>query len=228
MEQYRTEEEQVEALKKWWDENGRSTIIAIIIALGLGFGWQGWQKHQEQQAAAASDSYQALLQQLTVSESGADTAALVRLAEEIKAEYPRSTYAQFAALHLARLAVIESDLAKAEAFYQSLLGVPPSKRRPGYAKFEPTEPSVNLTLNETPDAPPPVPFPAHYGIQLKSSGAVEAAAARLESQGIAVKREGGTTCCYAVQDKFWVTDPDGNHWEFFVVLDCLSVYFVSH
>ena len=41
MEQYRTEEEQVEALKKWWEENGRSTVVAVIVALGLGFGWQG-------------------------------------------------------------------------------------------------------------------------------------------------------------------------------------------
>ena len=122
MEQYRTEEEQVEALKKWWDENGRSTIVAVILALGLGFGWQGWQKHQEQQAAAASDSYQAMLQQLTGNESDADTAELVRLGEGIKAEYPRSTYAQFAALHLARLAVLSGDLAKAEAELRWVLG----------------------------------------------------------------------------------------------------------
>jgi predicted negative regulator of RcsB-dependent stress response len=119
VEQYRTEEEQVEALKKWWDENGRSTIVAVIVALGLGFGWQGWQKHQQQQTAAASDSYQALLQQLS---GEADSAEIVRLGEQIKADYARSTYAQFAALHLARLAVNAGDLAKAEAELRWILG----------------------------------------------------------------------------------------------------------
>lgn len=122
MESYRTEEEQVEALKKWWEENGRSTIVAIIVALGLGFGWQGWQKYQQQQNDAASNSYQALLQQLGSAESGADSAEAVRLAEEIKAGHARSTYAQFAALHLARLAVNKGDLAKAEAELRWVLG----------------------------------------------------------------------------------------------------------
>ena len=122
MEQYRTEEEQVEALKKWWEENGRSTIVAIIVALGLGFGWQGWQKYQQQATDAASSSYQALLQQISSTEPGGDTAELVRLGEEIKANYARSTYAQFAALHLARLAVIDGDLARAEAELRWVLG----------------------------------------------------------------------------------------------------------
>ena len=122
MEQYRTEEEQVEALKKWWDENGRSTIVAIIVALGLGFGWQGWQKYGQQQTAAASNSYQALLQQISSTEPGADTTELVRLGEEIKAGHARSTYAQFAALHLARIAVSKGELAKAEAELRWVLG----------------------------------------------------------------------------------------------------------
>lgn len=122
MEQYRTEEEQVEALKKWWEENGRSTIVAIIVALGLGFGWQGWQKYQQQETDAASSSYQALLQQISSTEPGGDTADQVRLGEEIKANHARSTYAQFAALHLARLAVIDGDLARAEAELRWVLG----------------------------------------------------------------------------------------------------------
>ena len=47
MEEYRTEEEQVEALRRWWDENGRSTIAAIVIALSVGFGWQAWKSNEE-------------------------------------------------------------------------------------------------------------------------------------------------------------------------------------
>lgn len=122
MEQYRTEEEQVEALKKWWQENGRSTVVAIIVALGLGFGWQGWQKYQQQDAENASSRYQALLQQLGEAQPGADAAEAARMAREIKAEHARTTYAQFAALHLARIAVNDGDLATAEAELRWVLG----------------------------------------------------------------------------------------------------------
>jgi predicted negative regulator of RcsB-dependent stress response len=101
VEQYRTEEEQVEALKRWWDENGRSTMVAIIVALGLGFGWQGWQKYQQDELEGASTSYQSMLQML--SEQDDEGAAAV--AVDIKKNYSRSTYAQFSALHLARIAV---------------------------------------------------------------------------------------------------------------------------
>ena len=83
MESYRTEEEQVEALKKWWDENGRSTIAAIIVALGIGFGWQGWQKYQDTESENASQRYQNLLQRLSTADADGVTeaAALAREAE---------------------------------------------------------------------------------------------------------------------------------------------------
>lgn len=110
MESYRTEEEQVEALKRWWDENGRSTITAVIFALALGFGWQGWQQYREDSTAAASDTYQSMLQSF----SGQDEEGANALAEELKTDYAGTTYAQFAALHLARNAVEKGDLATAE------------------------------------------------------------------------------------------------------------------
>ncbi|RLQ23860.1 hypothetical protein DWB85_01530 [Seongchinamella sediminis] len=118
MEQYRSEDEQVEALKKWWQENGRSTLVAIIVALGLGFGWQGWQKYQQGELEGASSSYQAMLQALSTD----DNDAAAGLAADIKQEFSRSTYAQFAALHLARIAVNEGDLAGAEAELRWVLG----------------------------------------------------------------------------------------------------------
>ncbi|MEP5567614.1 MAG: tetratricopeptide repeat protein [Halioglobus sp.] len=118
MEEYRTEEEQVEALKKWWEENGRSTIAAIIVALGLGFGWQGWQKYQADELEGASASYQSMLQMLSTED--AEGAAV--LAADIKQNYSRSTYAQFASLHLARVAVTEGDLVTAEAELRWVLG----------------------------------------------------------------------------------------------------------
>ena len=110
-----------------------------------------------------------------------------------------------------------ADLSRSVDFYRILLGVEPSKVRPAYAKFEPEEPSVNLTLNESPSAPRSQG--THYGIQVKSTAEVREMAARLSEAGLSVRMQEETTCCYAVQDKAWVADPDGNPWEVFVVLE---------
>jgi predicted negative regulator of RcsB-dependent stress response len=118
VEQYRTEEEQVEALRKWWEENGRSTIAAVVIALAAGFGWNYWQDRQEEMATVASDTYQAMLQELGAGAAGQAQA----LGQQLKNEFSGSTYAQFAALHLARLAVERDDLAGAEAELRWALG----------------------------------------------------------------------------------------------------------
>lgn len=122
MEEYRTEEEQVEALKKWWEENGRSTIVAIIVALGIGFGWQGWKKYQQDEIDGASNSYQSMLQQMGAAGPDGEQQEILALGESIKLDYSRSTYAQFAALHLARLAVSRGDLKEAEAQLRWVLG----------------------------------------------------------------------------------------------------------
>lgn len=123
MEQYRSEEEQVEALRRWWNENGRSTVAAVVIALTAGFGWQAWKGHQQGQQENASDLYQAMLQQLGGSETAAPQRdAAIGLAGQLKADYSGSTYAQFAALHLARLAVNGGDLTEAEAQLRWVLG----------------------------------------------------------------------------------------------------------
>ena len=116
MDTYGTEEEQVEALKRWWQENGRSTVIAIVLALVAGFGWQGWQSYDEGQQQAASDLYQALLQSMAGAQEGeVESSAVIELADQLKQTHMGSTYAQFAALHLARMAVENGDLARAEA-----------------------------------------------------------------------------------------------------------------
>ncbi len=114
MEGYRTEEEQVEALRRWWNENGRSIVVAIVVALAAGFGWQGWKSLQSDEAGAASDKYQAFMRNL----GGTDEASIIaaeQLALEIKSDYSSTTYAQFAALHLARMAVFSGDLPAAES-----------------------------------------------------------------------------------------------------------------
>jgi uncharacterized glyoxalase superfamily protein PhnB len=97
-----------------------------------------------------------------------------------------------------------------------MFAVDPVKHKPGYAKFDIAEPALNLSLNCKASVESPGAL-NHLGIQLASTDDVLAAKARLDKAGLATFDEMGTDCCYALQDKVWVTDPDGNRWEFFVV-----------
>ncbi|MEM7204597.1 MAG: ArsI/CadI family heavy metal resistance metalloenzyme [Planctomycetota bacterium] len=115
------------------------------------------------------------------------------------------------------IALAVADLERSRAFYEAFLGAAPTKLRPGYAKFEPTDPSINLTLNAVEALDDQREPATHYGVQVKSTAAVRDAIARLTQAGLATSVEEQTTCCYAVQDKVWVADPDGNQWEVFVV-----------
>lgn len=110
-----------------------------------------------------------------------------------------------------------ADIERSVDFYRTLLGVEPCKQRTDYAKFEPTEPSLNLSLIQARGAKSLSNRPTHYGIQVKSSEAVEEASGRLQQAGVPVRTEEQTSCCYAIQDKVWAEDPDGNEWEVFVV-----------
>lgn len=123
MESYRTEEEQVEALRRWWQENGRSTLVAIVLALGVGFGYQGWKSHVETSAEGASDLYQRMLQAFSAPALSPEQQQIaVQLADQLKTEYDSSTYAQFAAMQLARVAVGANDLPAAQAELRWILG----------------------------------------------------------------------------------------------------------
>jgi catechol 2,3-dioxygenase-like lactoylglutathione lyase family enzyme len=112
-----------------------------------------------------------------------------------------------------------TNLDRSVAFYTRLFGQGPTKTRPHYAKFEVAEPSVNLALNEVGGATGPNNPVAHFGIQVKSTAAVGTVAERWREAGLETTAEKKVTCCYAVQDKVWTTDPDGNPWEVYVVLD---------
>jgi catechol 2,3-dioxygenase-like lactoylglutathione lyase family enzyme len=107
-----------------------------------------------------------------------------------------------------------SNIDASVAFYEKAFGVSASKRRPGYAKFDLSEPSLNLSMVE---APRTGVNASHFGVQVASSEDVAAAWARFKAAGLATKTEDNTECCYALQDKVWVEDPDGNAWEVFVV-----------
>ncbi len=98
------------------------------------------------------------------------------------------------------------------AFYEKAFGVAPAKRRPGYAKFDLQEPSLNLTMQE---APRTGVNAAHFGVQVATSEDVASAWTRFKQAGLKTFTEENTECCYALQDKVWVEDPDGNAWEVF-------------
>jgi len=123
---------------------------------------------------------------------------------------------EFATNTRIHVALESKDVERSVAFYRTLFGVEPTKVRPGYAKFEPADPPVNLSLNASADARPAA---SHFGVQVKSTEAVQEAIARFEAAGLPTEVEDQVTCCYAVQDKVWVKDPDGNAWEVFVVVD---------
>lgn len=119
MAELRTEEEQLQALKAWWKENGKSLVIGVGAAIALVLGWQGWQARQQQQAAAASALYQNLAEAAQLQWQNADDssqyATASHLAEQLKADFADSTYARYAALIMAALEVRREAYAEAEA-----------------------------------------------------------------------------------------------------------------
>lgn len=107
-----------------------------------------------------------------------------------------------------------TDIDASVRFYESAFGAPATKRRPGYAKFDLAMPSLNLTMQQ---APRTGINASHFGVQVAHSDDVAEAKARFEAAGLQTRVEQDVTCCYAIQDKVWVEDPDGNAWEVFVV-----------
>src|SRR3954471_9135481 len=99
-------------------------------------------------------------------------------------------------------------------FYSTLFDTTPTKLKAGYAKFDLDQPAVNLTLNE--GSPCCINGLSHMGVRGDSTAQVASAKQRLEAAGLATFEENNTTCCYAVQDKIWVTDPTGYRWEVYV------------
>ncbi len=114
-----------------------------------------------------------------------------------------------------QLALNVDDLQAAIAFYTDLLGTPPAKIRPGYANFAVAAPPLKLVLLENPGQGGTL---NHLGVELPDTAAVDAELVRLADAGLLAEEERGTTCCYAEQDKGWVTGPGGERWELYTVL----------
>ena len=115
-----------------------------------------------------------------------------------------------------QLALNVNDIDAAVEFYSKLFGTEVAKRRPGYANFAIADPPLKLVLFENPGATGKL---NHLGVEVESPEKVVEAGARLKQADLAVKAEPQTTCCYALQDKVWVLDPDGDNWEIYTVLE---------
>jgi catechol 2,3-dioxygenase-like lactoylglutathione lyase family enzyme len=108
------------------------------------------------------------------------------------------------------------DLGASVAFYRTLLDTEPAKRYDGYALFLTEDPGLELALSFDPRAR--ASTDVHFGIAVDKPDLVESAIRRLKAAGVPVDIETGETCCYAVQNKVWATDPDGRRWETYHVI----------
>ena len=115
-----------------------------------------------------------------------------------------------------QLALNVDNIEESIAFYSKLFATEPAKIRPGYANFAVAEPPLKLVLIENPGKGGSL---NHLGVEVADTDAVDAEQTRLAEAGFASVDERDTTCCYARQDKFWVTGtPNGESWEVYTVL----------
>jgi catechol 2,3-dioxygenase-like lactoylglutathione lyase family enzyme len=114
-----------------------------------------------------------------------------------------------------QLALNVSDIDAAVDFYSKLFGTEPAKRRPGYANFAIAQPPLKLVLIENPEA---IGTLNHLGVEVETTAEVNIASDRLQQLGLETRTQEQVTCCYALQNKVWVQDPDGAPWEIYTVL----------
>jgi catechol 2,3-dioxygenase-like lactoylglutathione lyase family enzyme len=107
------------------------------------------------------------------------------------------------------------DLEQSIRFYSVLLNAPVTKHKPGYAKFDLESPAINLAMQEK--AHCCLQGLSHMGLRVETPEEMQTAKQRLEAAGYKTVEEANTTCCYALQDKFWVADPTGYRWEVYMV-----------
>ncbi|MDX1560058.1 MAG: tetratricopeptide repeat protein [Marinobacter sp.] len=113
MAEMRTEEEQVQAIKDWWKNNGTSLLIGIAVALAIVFGWQAWQNQQMQQRTEAASQFADLINAYSdeSDENRAETVAYI--AQTLREEYTDSAFAIYGMLMLARQQMMEQNDAAA-------------------------------------------------------------------------------------------------------------------
>lgn len=115
-----------------------------------------------------------------------------------------------------------TDLEESIQFYQKVFGIEPVKVKKDYAKFLLDAPEVNFTLNLKNEVKGNQV--GHFGFQVSTDDELKAQRTRILTEGLSIENEMDTDCCYANQDKFWITDPDGNEWEFFYTKENIEVH----
>ncbi|MGV2931325.1 YfgM family protein [Vreelandella venusta] len=121
MAELRSEEEQLEVIKRWWKENGTSLIAGAVLAAAGVFGWNAWQNYQEGQAEAASVRYQQLVNMTAGNTLADDQLANAReLIDDITSDHSDTLYAELAQLLGARLAVQQGDLEAAKSALENV------------------------------------------------------------------------------------------------------------
>jgi catechol 2,3-dioxygenase-like lactoylglutathione lyase family enzyme len=119
-----------------------------------------------------------------------------------------------------------SDLQQSVAFYTAFFGVPPVKVKPGYAKFELAEPALVFSCIENKERT--APGFGHLGFQVATPEDLQIKLWEARKHGLVTREEKETNCCYAKQDKFWVTDPDGVAWEVYFFHDDVETNDAEH
>ena len=114
-----------------------------------------------------------------------------------------------------QLALNVDDLERSITFYTKLFGTGPAKVKPGYANFAVADPALKLVLLENPGQGGSI---NHLGVEVDSSDKVHSEIARLTDERLFTEEEIGATCCFATQDKVWVSGPAGERWEVYTVL----------
>lgn len=104
-----------------------------------------------------------------------------------------------------------ADIDRTVDFYDQFFDQPAAKRKPGYAKYELTDPNLVLSFVQNPENL--APRTGHFGIRVDTQDTLSALHRRAAARDLIAFTEEKVSCCYAVQDKFWVRDPDGYRWE---------------
>lgn len=114
-----SDEEQVEVLKKWWEENGTSLVITVVLALGGTIGYRAWENNVQETGEAASVAYENLVSAVENIDPNAEDQAMsvtaFSLGESLKTDYESSAYATFAAMHLAKISLDSGDTDRAQS-----------------------------------------------------------------------------------------------------------------
>lgn len=121
MSQYETDDEKVEAIKKWWKENGASVAIGIVIGLALVFGWRGWVAYRDSVASQAS----AVFDRLLVSANAGQADAVTKQAEQLRADFSSTPYAALGSLVAAKVLYEKGDTPAATAALERAMAAAP-------------------------------------------------------------------------------------------------------